>query len=375
MFTVTSELIKGYVEQQGKTVSRVYYAKDHVFPLRWSIKYPIQSPPDYPDQFFNGDTIPIYLQKDPSDSTRVNWNGCASNIVDCINDGVFYVFYRDHGNEDGWYHPSFKNNDLLFLQNGEKLPVFFNICCMTGRYNTTDSCFAKMLLTKENGGCVGVFAASRESLSLLNDRLAISMFNSIWPTNSSPHVNPTYELAQILNSGMINSTSLLIDSDFKYNREIFHCFGDPSMMIYTDAPAVFSNPVVDIHDENIVVQTVEDSVRISFYNLNTKQVNSYIGNHVEYPLGNDEIVVCLDKHNYVPYIVNCAKNIYIQNETIANDCIYKGNSILSGTSVTSSKPSGDVIIQGANVKMKGKTVVLHPKTTIINSNVEINGQP
>lgn len=61
--------------------------------------------------------------------------------------------------------------------------------------------------------------------------------------------------------------------------------------------------------------------------------------------------------------------------TLVSFNIYKGNSILSGTSVTSSKPSRDVIIQGANVKMKGKTVVLHPKTTIINSNVEINGQP
>ena len=36
------------------------------------------------------------------------------------------------------------------------------------------------------------------------------------------------------------------------------------------------------------------------------------------------------------------------------------------------KPEGNVLIDGANVVIKGNTVELRPGTTIINSNVQIN---
>ena len=372
-FTSTSEMIKAYVETHGKIVDRVYYTDSLVYPLRWTTSYAIYSPPDYPIRFFRGDTIPVYLQKDSTDIHRVNWNGNATDIINYINEGAFYVFHRDHGIVSKWSHPCFTTNDIALLENGNKMPVVFSMNCLTGQYNENPDCFAKKFLEKNNGGCVGIYAATRESFSQLNDLLSIAMFNTIWPTPTS-NDEPLYELAQILNFGFINM-NCSHNSLYYYTREIFHCFGDPSMMIYTDVPMHFSNPIVNIHNDTIFVQTTEDSVRISIYNLNTQHVDSYLGNHIEYPLGNDEIKVCLDKHNYIPYIINCGNSVFIQNETVNDTRTYKGNNISVGKSVTSTKPTGEVLINGANIKMNGKTIILDAGTTVINSNIQINGTP
>lgn len=60
------------------------------------------------------------------------------------------------------------------------------------------------------------------------------------------------------------------------------------------------------------------------------------------------------------------------NETISDSRDYVGGRILAGRSVTTSKPEGNVLINGADVIIRGGNVELHPGTTIINSNVVIN---
>lgn len=51
-----------------------------------------------------------------------------------------------------------------------------------------------------------------------------------------------------------------------------------------------------------------------------------------------------------------------------------GQNIKIGHSVTTTKPEGDVVIDGADVVIQGGDVELHPGTTIINSDVLINPQ-
>ena len=171
MFTVSSELIKGYVDSKGKNVNRVYYCKPGIYPLRWTTRFEIESPIDYPIRYFSGDTIPLFLQKDSTVLNRVNWKGNANDILDSINTGAFYVLYTAHGSKDGWDYPAFTSNEIASLQNGDKLPVVFSMTCLTGRYNagSNSNCFAKQFLVKENGGCVGIFAASRESFSVSDE--------------------------------------------------------------------------------------------------------------------------------------------------------------------------------------------------------------
>ena len=68
-------------------------------------------------------------------------------------------------------------------------------------------------------------------------------------------------------------------------------------------------------------------------------------------LENGSYTLCITKPNYKPLIkkVNIGTE-YIQNESITDDVLYLSNDILVGSHVTSTKPSGNVIIKsGASV--------------------------
>lgn len=143
------------------------------------------------------------------------------------------------------------------------------------------------------------------------------------------------------------------------------------MMIRTEVPQEFS-PNIRRSDGVIYVNTNCEGTRISFYTPSTNQVDSYVGQDISYSTTADSVIVCIDKHNYIPFIALCNKDVYIQNETINNKRYYAGEHILVGKNVTTQKEQGEVLIQNATVKLQGGEVTLHPGVTIVNSNVEIN---
>ena len=235
-FAQTSEEIRDYMIGQGKTVKRIYYAADTITPLYWNLK----------DYSF-GEPIPDELKK-----PGFAWDGSAQDITDAINEGAFYVFHRDHGSVDHWDEPLYTTNDISKLSNGKKYPVVFSINCLTGRFNAPNECFASKFLNMA-GGCCAIIAASNPSYTTTNNALACGIFDAIWPypglrpairatvQSVEPTPAPTYTLGQILWQGQQRMSEMYPRSDTQYSREIFHCFGDPSMEIYTEKPTAFAN--------------------------------------------------------------------------------------------------------------------------------------
>lgn len=370
-FVLTSEEILNYMTQHvGKNVNRVYSAKPSVTPRYWNN-----------DVFSFGEAIPTHLKK-----PTFAWDGNASDIISHINEGCFYVLQRDHGNITSWGDPGFSMGNIMSLNNGYKLPVVFSMSCLTGKFDYPRNYFAKVFLNKANGGCVGIIAATEKSFSGYNDVLSETMFDAIWPDsilrikmsgyesdNRPEIVKPVYELGRILDMGILYMNEIDIGSPRirRYTREIFHCFGDPSMMIRTEVPQRFS-PIIKRENGIISINTNCENARISFYTPSTNQIDSYIGQTIDYQTSADSVIVSINKHNYIPFIVHCDKTIYVQNDTINNERVYVGENILIGKNVTTLKEEGEVVIQNANVKIQGKEVTLHSGTTIIHSNVEIN---
>lgn len=352
-FVQTSELIRNRVEGHSKDVKRVYYTLPDISPMR----------------FFNGNLLPIELRRE-----NYAWAGNANHIVDSINSGVFYVFHRDHGAIHAWEKPSMQIADIERLQNGEKLPVVFSINCLTGRYNNgANDCFSEAFLKKQNGGCVAIIAASRESFTPYNDDMADNIFKAIWPTSGQN--SPCYEIAPFLHNGIQQTMNNISPTNpnfryYIYTQEIFHCFGDPSMMMYTDTPSAFLQPSITRDDDTITVHVNDGEARISFYNSCTNHVDSYIGTDIEYPNSTDGIIISIDRHNYIPYIQYPA-TAYIQNETVTSDRQYNAMTLKIGKQVTTAKPTGDVIIN-ANITLKGgHSIELHPGTLVNNSTISI----
>lgn len=379
-FALTSEEILNYIQSLGKDVDRVYYADSIAKPTFWNN-----------DKFATGGQIPDSLKK-----PYFAWDGDSVDINTYINNGRFYVLKRGHGNITYWYGPNYHNSDTNHLQNENKYPVVFSICCNSGNFSKQETCFAETFLKEEKAGCVGILAATEKSLSGYNDILAETMFDAIWPDtvlrirllrdfDQRPILtNPVYELGEILDDGLAYMEDVGMKNTYgvnnnkkytQYTRELFHCFGDPSMMMYTEKPIKFNLPSFNYRNGKICVQSPCDSTRITFYTPSSTMpiVESFIGSYAEYETNADSVIICLDKHNYVPYVQTFYKNIFIQNENINEERNYVGDRILVGHHVSTQKPVGNVIVENAKVSIRGNKVELHPGTTITHSKVTING--
>lgn len=363
-FSQTSERIRNRMMNLNKTIHRVYFAKGSVDPKYWNKTI-----------YSIGEQIPNDLQK-----PDFPWNGSASDITNLINQKAFYVLQRDHGNITQWGSPSYSTINIDSLTNGKYLPVVFSLSCLTGKYDVADN-FCEKFLNKENGGCVAIYGATQKSLSGPNDVLAGGMFDAIWPSTSlipifpgfnisySSTPSPTYRLGQILDQGLFRvQESYGTPNQYpnktwypRYTSELFHCFGDPSMMLYTETPTAFWGASIVRQNGTITVNTGGMAATITYYNRRTGSVESYSGTshtHVDDP----ETSVCISAHNKVPHID--AGTLYIQNETLTSSAYYEAKTIKVGKSVTSTQTQGDVNFLQGNHKLIGNQIELQSGTTI-----------
>lgn len=384
--TLTSEEIKSYLSLFGKLGSRIYCKSNkQLLPLGWNNTI-----------YYDGSPLSNELL------TNAIWNGDSTKIKTAINNGTFFLSYIGHGGLSEWCEPYFNGQNISSLSNGNKFPIVYSMSCNTGRFNFGSDCLAESFLKKEDGGAVAVIAPSLDTLFGYTEMLDEYCVDAIWPnpglnvkwmydedTIASPHL-PVYEMGEILNQAFerisnfnLTNTYSISPPDtigfmgyYQLTRNTFHLFGDPSMRIYTTTPIEISKPVISFSDGVITVATTDGDARISFYNKSfPSSVSSYIGSYVDYSFTSDSVTICIDRHNCIPYIVEVKRSDFIQNETIEDNRIYVNSSVLKiGNSVTTTKPVGDVIINGGNITIKGNTVELHPGTTIMNSNVEINPQ-
>lgn len=372
-FVLNLEEVRNHIIQQGKTINRIYSTESSVTPMYWKIGG---------FGMANKTQIPNELLR----SSNFLWNGNSQDIKNGINNGAFYVLYRGHGDVTLWTDPCFTTTDIGQFNNGNKLPIVFSLNCLTGRYNE-GTCFAEAFLRKAEGGCAGIFAASETSFSGYNDALALAMFEAIWPnpsfirpfpsdsTTISFTSTPIYKLGDFLDQGLAEIHTIYPGGSndiVLHTKEIFHCFGDPAMEMYTDVPTPFTNLSITKNNGNTIV-SVEEDATITFFNRTTGTIESFYGNSVTYPNDNN-IQVCVSAHNKIPYVKE-AGSLYIQNETISETSTYHADQIKVGSNVTSLKPTGPVIITGGKTTLIGETVELNGETTInLGASLEIKNQ-
>ena len=309
-YVQTAEEIRAYMLGQGKDVERVYSTNYEITPKYWNRNY-----------FSFGEPIPEDMLK-----PAFAWDGNEGDIRRAINSGVFYVLHRDHGLVDCWEKPYFSVKHVDMLQNGDLLPVVFCVNCDNGAFQA--DCLAERFLRKQGGGAVAVIAASDISYSGYNDALACGLFDAIWPEPGLrpkfPGVNslggetpaPTYELGQILDQAQVRVSETFgspdpsVSSNEKNDsfcrivtKEIYHCFGDPSMQICTEMPAPFSGVSVTRGNGCVTVGNGGETARITFVNRRTGEVVSHIAPSAVYTTADfEDVDVCVSGHNRIPYI-------------------------------------------------------------------------
>ena len=376
-FTLTSEEVRNYMLSKGKTVNRVYFAYDYNYSE--TDNYP---PPTFwnKGEFAWGDSIPVELQR-----PYFAWDGDSADIVRYIDEGAFYVLYRGHGTDSTWVQPHFTGDNILSLANGDRLPVVFSINCETGSFQE-DDCFAEVFLRKKGGGAVAVYAATEKSWPGYNDAMVIGMFDAIWPdpgvdsklynflgmTTSPSRLRETTRLGEILDQGLKRMEETWGQSwkgnsiSTQFTREIFHCFGDPGMRIYTDTPTEFKKLSITCDVYKVRVDLGSEAGDIAFYDKLTEEIRFYTGRSAEYSGDPRHVRVCVSGHNKIPFIGYpvCPDTYYIQNEIVQGSKHYKSDVIRAGSQVTDDKPSGEVVFDGGEIKVSGHRLILDRGTTI-----------
>lgn len=184
-FQLCSEVIGGYFRKQGKETVRINAIYQGLPGSQWSTAENTSSVVSY-----FGPTGTGYIPATPSELG--NWtNGEPEDIVRSLNTGSFLLQHRDHGFEDGWGEPAFRNNHVDMLTNVGKLPFVFSINCLTGKFNHEPRCFAEAFLRHtydgEPAGAVGLLCPTEVSYSYVNDCYVWGAFDLF-----DPGFMPTY---------------------------------------------------------------------------------------------------------------------------------------------------------------------------------------
>ncbi|HBV83535.1 MAG TPA: hypothetical protein DEB74_12255 [Lachnospiraceae bacterium] len=266
---LTSEEIKEYLtDYHNKNVNRVYMlSSSDVHPRFWSNKYG------------TGEAIPSDISDDNS-----LWKGTKTNILSYFNQGTSLLSTVCHGNSSGWISFNLTNSDLTKFTSSNSRPLVFSLSCHTGDFS--DNCFAWNLLKNSTGGAISVIAPSYSSPFGDTEILGANFIDAIWPTPGLYPYSPSYSQESVtpLKSGLnkigdILDQGLLRLDEFgastrtsKLMRNMYHCFGDPTMNYYSQAPSPYFGVKISRTSDSVTVEWRADDSTVHFINNRTGEV-------------------------------------------------------------------------------------------------------
>jgi hypothetical protein len=192
---------------------------------------------------------PVYEMFDGSQGNfDAAGNPNPTMVTSALNSGVGVVNYTGHGSDATWGTSGFSIDNVVNLNNQDKLPFIFNVACVNGNF-AGQSCYAEAWLrTSKNGHPVGAIAmnASTINQSWSPPMVAQDEFTDILTGISSYGQKKTF--GGILANGYFEMND--ITSDFAMT-DTWTCFGDPSLMIRTADPST----MVVSHDNQVITES------------------------------------------------------------------------------------------------------------------------
>lgn len=201
----------------------------------------------------------------------------AQDIIRHINDGASVVLYTAHGEWNRWEDPRIDVSDVEgSMNNADKYPLMIGNCCLTGKFDERN-CYAESLLRKKDGGAAVYIGASDVTyfdqdvywaIGYTNrlvsgevqtyEKTELGAFDAVYHTHGEPYKDwamTAHEIVYAGNMAVQRANQELED----YYWEVYHVFGDPSYMPYTqkaDYPQVDCPQTLAIGEVSIVVNTV-----------------------------------------------------------------------------------------------------------------------
>ena len=186
----------------------------------------------------------------PNVTVSTNATSAAAAIRTKYSQGAGWINYSAHGDWDRWHSPELTNTQVNQMTNQDKCGIMIGNCCLTGKFDEP-TCFAEALLRKgNNSGAAAYIGASnstywdqdfywaigvRTSISgnMTHQYMAnnLGVYDRLFHTHDEEYpVWATTLGAMMFNGNMAVENSGSSADDKLYYWQIYHTFGDPSLM-------------------------------------------------------------------------------------------------------------------------------------------------
>ena len=196
---------------------------------------------DYVHMDFIRDTLLNYTYTNISQHyDKVN-DPTVTDLINRFNEGVGLINYCNHGTATSWIVTGFNNENIHQLTNDYKLPFIWSVACDNGCLNI-DECFAEAWMRANNpetgaptGAIGGMFATIlqpwRPPMYGQDEMVAIL---AEWREGYK------HTLAGASCNGNMHILDKVTDESGEETHNTWILFGDPSMMLRTEAPKKMS---------------------------------------------------------------------------------------------------------------------------------------
>jgi hypothetical protein len=157
-----------------------------------------------------------------------------AGVTSRINTGLNLLNYRGHGTTDAWtgWNRSgeyYDNGDVLALNNGDRRPIVFNICCTNANIGSYCLCEAWMDST---GGAVAALGATEPSYTIPNHDYDKKLYDAIFGQG----ITDIGGAADYATDYIINNHGSLGQT----NAKMYLWLGDPSLRVWLNVPGTIS---------------------------------------------------------------------------------------------------------------------------------------
>ena len=220
-----------------KTMERI---REHMITLGFKVNRVYVSNTKNASHYSDGSSLPQEVKEAIIDDEKI----ATKRLICCMNEGQLLVSHRDHGHEDGWDHPPFKESHVRSLS-GNGSSILFSINCLTGSFDQEkEKCFAEKIL-EFSGGPPSLIASTEGADCWRNDSMTKALFDAIWPgvIPTFPFTTMSYPIKYHRLGDILNYAKayLLVahgfNADTQKHFEIFHIIGDPTLQIWGDEPS------------------------------------------------------------------------------------------------------------------------------------------
>lgn len=238
-----------------------------------------------------------------------NGNPTASMLATMLNQGAGIINYTGHGASYCSVTTGFSNTDIDALVNYDKLPFFWSVACVNGDF-VNGTCYAeKWLRAKKNGQLTGAVATM---MATINQSWNPPMegqdeMNAIFVESYSTNIKRSFAGISMNGCMQMNDSYGSAGDEM---TDTWVCFGDPTLMVRSDAPVPLT--ATHVATENVGVSGLTVSCNTNGATISLTMNNQILGTgvvqngtaNIGFAPVNDPgvITVTASGYNKIPYI-------------------------------------------------------------------------